>query len=106
MNKSKRTRLRAAGWRMRTTSEFVDLSHAESEYIELKIARVDALRARRAKLGWTQQELASELGSSQSRVAKLESGDATVSLDLILHALLALGATRKDLARLIARSAA
>src|SRR5581483_4278956 len=49
---------------------------------------------RRAELGLSQAVVAKRLGSSQSRVAKMEAGDPSVSLDLLLRALLALGATR------------
>ena len=41
------------------------------------------------------------MGSSQSRIAKIESGDPSVSLDLIIRALLTSGATRQELAQVI-----
>jgi len=49
----------------------------------------------------SQQQLASLIKSSQSRVAKMEAGDPTVSLDLLVKTLLALGASDRDLARAI-----
>ena len=39
------------------------------------------------------------VGSSQSRVAKMEAADASVSVDLLIRSLLKLGAARKDLAK-------
>jgi DNA-binding XRE family transcriptional regulator len=102
MDARKKKRLEAAGWRVGSTQEFLGLSPAEAAYIELKIALGDKLKERRQREQVTQQKLAQLLGSSQSRVAKMEAGDPTVSLDLLLRALFALGATRKDVARAIA----
>jgi ribosome-binding protein aMBF1 (putative translation factor) len=89
-------RLRAAGWKAGTAAEFLDLSEAESALVDLKLALVAAVRATRQKRGLSQNDLAQRLRSSQSRVAKIEAGDASVSLDLIVRALLAAGASRKD----------
>jgi DNA-binding XRE family transcriptional regulator len=102
MDARKKKRLEAAGWRVGSTQEFLGLSPAEAAYIELKIALSDKLKERRQRRQVTQQELARLLGSSQSRVAKMEAGDPTVSLDLLLRALFALGATRRDVAKAIA----
>ena len=70
--------------------------------IELRLRLVDGVRALRAKQRVTQTDLAERLGSSQSRVAKIEAGDRTVSLDLLLRTLFTLGATKKQIAKLIA----
>ena len=102
MDARKKKRLEAAGWRVGSTQEFLGLSPAEAAYIELKIALSDKLKERRQRQRVTQQDLARVLGSSQSRVAKMEAGDPTVSLDLLLRALFALGATRRDVAKAIA----
>jgi DNA-binding XRE family transcriptional regulator len=102
MDARKKKRLEAAGWRVGSTQEFLGLSPAEAAYIELKIALSDKLKERRQGQQVTQQKLAELLGSSQSRVAKMEAGDPTVSLDLLLRALFALGATRRDVAKAIA----
>jgi len=58
------------------------------------------------KRGLTQTQLAEQIASSQSRVAKMEAGDRSVSLDLLVRSLLAMGITRRDLARLIHRDRA
>jgi transcriptional regulator with XRE-family HTH domain len=51
----------------------------------------------------TQEQLAKMLGSSQSRVAKMEAADSSVSMELLVRSLLMLGATRKEVGRVIAR---
>jgi DNA-binding XRE family transcriptional regulator len=102
MDARKKKRLEAAGWRVGSTQEFLGLSAAEAAFIELKIALSDKLKERRQRQQVTQQKLAQLLGSSQSRVAKMEAGDPTVSLDLLMRALFALGATRRDVAKAIA----
>jgi len=106
MKNSKRKRLQAAGWRLGSAADFLALSPEESVLVEIKLALAEAVRIRREKRGWTQAELARRLGSSQSRVAKMEAGDRTVTIDLLLHALVGLGATRKDLARVLSQRAA
>jgi len=106
MNNSKQKRLEAAGWRVGKAAEFLGLSAAEELFVEIKLALANAVRARRTKLGLTQAGLARRMRSSQSRVAKLEAGDRTVSIDLLVHALVKLGATRKQLARVLSSTAA
>lgn len=102
MDARKKKRLEDAGWRVGSAREFLELSSAEAAYIELKIALGDKLKERRQRQQVTQQKLAQLLGSSQSRVAKMEAGDPTVSIDLLLRALFALGVTRRDVAKAIA----
>lgn len=102
MDARKKKRLEAAGWRVGSVQEFLDLSPAEAAYVEIKMALSEALKTRRQQRHMTQQDLARVLGSSQSRVARMEAGDRTVSIDLLLRALLALGATRREVAKAIA----
>ena len=102
MNRETRKRLEAKGWKLGTVREFLGLTPEESAYIELKLALGRRLRELRTQRDLTQTDLAKRLRSSQSRVAKLEAADPSVSLDLLVRSLLALGATRKDLARIIA----
>lgn len=101
MKASKRDRLRKAGFKVGSAATFLGLSDEEQELVAMKIELVDGVKAHRAEQGITQAELARRLGSSQSRVAKLEAGDPSVSLDLLMRALLTLGATRKQIATLI-----
>jgi len=93
--------LERAGWKVGSVAEFLNLSRAEDALIELKLHLVNGVRALRTKQGLTQTDLANQLGSSQSRVAKIEAGDRTVSIDLLLRTLLTLGATKKQIAKLI-----
>jgi ribosome-binding protein aMBF1 (putative translation factor) len=101
MQSSKRKKLEAAGWKIGNTDEFLDLSPDEAAYIEMKLALSHFLRKRRLAKNLSQIELASMVSSSQSRVAKMEAGDPSVSIDLIMKSLLALGATPKDVAKAI-----
>lgn len=105
MEKEKAARLEAAGWRAGDAAEFLGLTPEEEAFIELKLALSGYLQQLRAKHGLTQAELAARLGSSQSRVAKMEAADASVSIDLLVKALLALGASRAQVGRAIARAA-
>ena len=95
MNSTKRKRLEAKGWRLGSAKEFLGLSEQESTYIELKLTLGENLKKRRLQKRLTQIELAKLLRSNQSRIAKMESGDPSVSLDLLVKSLLALG-TRKQ----------
>lgn len=106
MKNSKKKKLQAAGWRVGTVAEFLDLSPEEAAYVELKLALADYLKALRARNRWTQTQVAKRLDSSQSRVAKMEAADPSVSVDLLVRALLSLGASRKELGRVIASRAA
>ena len=98
MRAAKRKKLEDAGWRVGDATDFLGLSHAEQQFIEVKLALARLLRKLRTSRRLTQMELADRLGSSQSRVAKLEAGDSSVSVDLLVRSALAAGATKKDLA--------
>lgn len=104
MKREKKARLEAAGWKVADTGEFLGLSDEEQAFIETKLLLADGLRQRRRRQQLTQAQLARRIGSSQSRVAKMEAGDGSVSMDLIIRSLLHLGATKYDIARLIRRS--
>jgi len=101
MKTAKRKRLQAKGWKVGTAREFLNLSHEEVAYVELKLALSKNLQEYRREKKMTQQSLARLLKSSQSRVAKMEAGDPSVSLDLLVRSLLALGASRKSLAQML-----
>ena len=105
MDPEKRRRLEEAGWKVGKAQEFLGLSDAEVALIHLQLALRDQLRATRQKLGLSQQQVAERLGSSQSRVAKMEAGDPSVSIDLLIRALLVLGLTPRELGQLISRAA-
>jgi ribosome-binding protein aMBF1 (putative translation factor) len=101
MRKQKQKRLRVRGWKIGTVKDFLGLSDEESAYIELKIKLAAGLRQRRQQKGLSQSDLAAKLQSSQSRVAKMEAGDPSVSLDLLIRSLISLGATERELSQII-----
>jgi DNA-binding XRE family transcriptional regulator len=101
MNKAKKKRLESKGWKIGSAKDFLELSDEEMAYIELKLALSLNLKKRRQAKKLTQNQLAKIIKSSQSRVAKMETGDPTVTIDLLIRSLFALGATRKDIARFI-----
>ena len=103
MKKAKKDRLERAGWKAGTVPEFLGLSKAEGALVELKLTPSRGLRDRRAQRRLSQAQLARLLKSSQSRVAKMEAGDPSVSIDLLIRSLLALGATPKELAQVLTR---
>ena len=104
MKPAKRKRLEAEGWKVGSTADFLELSPEEAAFVELKLRLSESLRRRRKSQKLSQDALAQRIKSSQSRVAKMEAGDPTVSIDLLIRALLATGATHRDLARVVAPS--
>ena len=105
MEEAKRTRLEEAGFKVGAVQEFLGLTSEESDLVEVRLALSAALKSRRKQRSVSQAALARKLKSSQSRVAKMEAGDSSVSIDLLMRALFATGATRKDLAQVIANEA-
>jgi len=101
MDARKRKRLEAAGWQVGSATDFLRLSAEEAALVETRLAVSGAIRTRREETGLTQVALAKQLKSSQSRVAKMEAGDSSVSLDLLLRAYFATGATKRDLAKVL-----
>jgi hypothetical protein len=98
MDKAKRKRVEAAGFRVGDAADFLGLSPEEEKLVELRVALAKAVRRRRQKAGLTQGELAAKLKSSQSRVAKLEAAAPGVSLDLMFGGLFAAGGSIADVA--------
>jgi DNA-binding XRE family transcriptional regulator len=105
MKATKQQKLERSGWKVGSVDDFLDLSPEESAYIEMKIALSDALKEQRLKTKMSQIELAKMVKSSQSRIAKMEAGDPSVSIDLLMKSLLALGVSTKDLANTISQIA-
>jgi len=102
MDRSKRKKLEDAGWAIGSTADFLNLTEDEASFVELKLALSEQLRIRREDQKITQVALAKKLGSSQSRVAKMEASDPSVSIDLLIRGLLATGASRNEIASAIA----
>jgi ribosome-binding protein aMBF1 (putative translation factor) len=103
MDKSKAERLKRAGWKIGTVQEFLGLTDEEMALIEMRMSLADSIKRRRQSQGLTQNEVAKKLGSSQSRVAKMEAADVSVSLELLIQAVLKLGASRQEVGRIIGR---
>ena len=100
----RRKRLVRAGWKLGTGDQFLGLSHLESGLVTTKLALGDAVRSLRQRRGLSQEALAERMGSSQSRVAKLEDGAPGASLDLYLRALFSVHPPAQgDLGRLTRR---
>ena len=106
MREEKKRRLEAKGWKIGGVKEFLRLSDEESAYIELKTRLAEGLRERRQRTRLSQTDLARMLKSSQSRIAKMEAGDPSVSLDLLIRSLLALGLSDHELSKIISTSRA
>ena len=104
MKASKQKKLEKAGWKVGSADDFLNLSPEEMKYIEMKLALCESVKRKRIQKHLSQIELAKKIASSQSRVAKIEAGDATVSIDLVMKSLLTLGLSKKELAQVIAKS--
>ncbi len=103
MKKTKKKQLESAGWKFGSAGDFLGLTPEEEAFVALKLALAQSLKKRRQRKRLTQIELAKLLKSSQSRVAKMEAGDPSVSIDLLVKSLLELGASPKELAQIIGR---
>ena len=99
MKLDKKRRLEADGWKETTVRELLNLSAADAQYIETKLTLSRRLRQSREPRNLTQTRAASLIKTSQSRLARMEAGDPSVSLELLIRGLFALGATWKDLVR-------
>ena len=104
MNEAKRKKLESKGWRFGTTQEFLGLSDADTAFIELKLKLARSFREKRLERRMGQVQVAKLIRSSQSRVAKMEAADPTVSIDLLIRSHLALGTSSPELSRILARS--
>ncbi len=102
MDSRKRRRLEQAGWKLGSAADLLDLTKEETVLVEMKVALSSQVKAWRARARMTQAALAKRLKSSQSRVAKLEAGDPSVSLDLLVRASIATGANPSEVAKALA----
>ena len=103
MEPAKKKRLKDQGWKLGSASEFLEISPEESILIDIKLALSLNLKERRQRL-MTQAELAEKINSSQPRIAKAENGDDSVSIELLIRAMLATGATPQDIGQIIAQA--
>jgi len=105
MDKATKKKLADAGWTTGDAQDFLELTDAEAAFIDMKLALAADLRSRRLERHLNQTQVARIIGSSQSRVAKMEAADPSVSIDLLIRSLLKLGAERRDVAKAVAATA-
>lgn len=101
MESKKRKQLEEKGFRVGSAADFLDLTPEEETYIDIRLDISNLVKSERAKREWTQEQLADAIGSSQSRIAKLEGGDPGISIDLMIKALLQLGTSKKQIGKLL-----
>lgn len=101
MDEQKRKELEEKGFKVGSAGEFLELTPEEESYIDIRLDIRDLVKSQRNKKGWTQQQLAESICSSQSRIAKLEAGDPGISLDLMIKALLQLGTSKKEIGKML-----
>jgi DNA-binding XRE family transcriptional regulator len=102
MKATKKRQLESKGWRVSNTADFLELTPEEAAIVEIRAALSTQLKRRRTAT-MTQDQLARRIGSSQSRIAMAENGAKSVSLDLLMRALIATGATPQDIGKTIAK---
>jgi len=102
MKPEKKQQLEAAGFKVGSADEFLALTREESALVSLRLSLAKQVRFRRLRLRYSQAELARRIGSSQSRIAKLEAAEPDVSLDLLFRALFATGAKMRDVSKVFA----
>lgn len=98
MDNIKRQRLEDAGWKVGTADEFLELSPEESAMLDVRLKLGQHIKQLRKKQRLSQKAFAQRLGSSQSRVSKLEAGDPSTSFELLFTALFAVGGGCQDVA--------
>ena len=101
MDKKRQQQLEEKGFRIGSAADFLELSPEEEAYIDIRLDISNMVKSQRATRGWTQEQLARAIGSSQSRIAKLEGGDPGISLDLMIKALLRLGTSKKKIGKML-----
>ena len=101
MKATKRKELEAAGWAVGSTADFLGLTPEEEAYIEAKLALARQIRTVRKEKKMSQAAFAKAIRSSQSRVAKMEAGDPSVSMDLMVKSLFGLGVSTRQVAEAI-----
>lgn len=102
MDAKKIKELEAKGWKVGNAADFLQLTEEEVAMVETRLALSKMAKEKRQKKRLSQAAAAKRIGSSQSRFAKLEAGDRSVSVDLMLKAVFNLGASKEEVAEAIA----
>ena len=102
MDAKKIKELEARGWKVGNAADFLRLTEEEVAMVETRLALSKMAKEMRQRKRLSQEAAARRIGSSQSRFAKLEAGDSSVSVDLMLKAVYNLGASREEVAEAIA----
>jgi DNA-binding XRE family transcriptional regulator len=93
----KRAALEAAGWKVGDAAEFLGITEEERQIVEFRSMVGRRVRRQREICGLSQQQLAARIGSTQSRVAKIEAASSEVPLDLMLRGFFSAGGRIVDL---------
>ena len=104
MRNDKKEKLQRAGWKVADAKEFLGLTEAEAALVDVRVSLARELKRRRLKRNLSQAALARRIRSSQSRVARMEAGDPSVSIDLLIRSLFTAGSTSSDIGRVIAKA--
>ena len=106
MDPKQKAFLEAAGIPVGNKVEFLGLSPAQEAVVEVKVRLSYALRRARKAQGLTQAALARQMGVPQQTVARLESIHKSISVDMLMRALVTAGVSLEAIADEIARGAA
>ena len=99
MDANERARMEARGYMVvDDAADWLGLDEVDRKVVDLRVRLGREVRRRREAGKLTQEELAGRIGSSQSRVAKVEGLGDGVSLDLLMRAFFATGGSLEDLA--------
>lgn len=104
MRNDKKEKLERAGWKVGDAKDFLKLSDTEAALVDVRVSLARELRRRRLSRSMSQAALARRIGSSQSRVARMEAGHPSVSLDLLIKSLFTAGSTSSEIGRAIAKA--
>lgn len=101
MDRAKKESLEKKGWKVGDIDEYLGLTPAEMVIVEMKAGLAEALAKKRKKSGLTQIEASAKAKTSQSRFAKAEHSDSSVSLELMIKLFFSLGADKKELFKVL-----
>ena len=91
--------MQEAGFESGSVGELLGLSEAQETLVEIKVRLTQLLREERRARGWSQNRLAQAMGKKQQVVARTEMAHRSVTLDLLLRALLTIGVKMSRIAR-------